>query len=1352
MGGVLTEIKSRPGEISGSSGSWVWNDNGRRCTADNPLPLANRKCKELKSLLQRQQAFSNEAVPFIEPLIFCSHESNTLRLPDEQGHRVCVRDRKSGNVPGILAAISQRVCPGLKPFTHAPVQKPQLRAFVRAMDQVSLRPSSSSRRAGDYRLEDLLNDSPTGTYQEWKGRHATIDSGPKLIRIYQEGLQNEQDRTILRRASEREFRILERLDHPDILRVDTLTSTESGPALVFRWQEGAQRLDHYLAACEGELPLHVALGILHQITDAIAYAHRRKIVHRALSPQSILVFKNPDSDVPIIQIFNWQLGLFDAGTSQATRTRFSMSLHVGQLMEETSLVYLAPEAVAGQSLEGEELDSFSIGCLAYRLFSGNPPAESLLQLDEKLRGNGHLDLCSVMSGVTNELNALIQFTATTRRELRFSADEILKQLGEIEDELTRPDAETVVDPRVAGPKARVLHGLTVVRDLGTGSCSKVLLVEDKDGIQKVLKVASKDDYNERVCQEYAVLRKISHPHVVKTFDLLDFAGGKGFTMELAGEVSLARRIRDDGPVEIELLERFGEQLLRTLDHLEQLGISHRDIKPDNLGIRSVAKGPLQLVLFDFSLVGTPAENIRVGTPYYIDPFLPERKLRRWDYHAERFSAAATLYEMATGSHPRWGDDHSLPIYQNEEVTLDLERLPEGLRDDLAAFFRKAMCRDVAGRFDNTAEMVAAWTKVFVAANQPSVAKKISEPKREPNDTTLQEVLDSAAANTPLVVLGLSARLANVLDRAGLHTVEDFLAYPIGKILKQRGVGNMTRRDAEFLHAELRKRLPDVGKDDRTRRIKEAAEDQDERSEFASVDLIAKQLLISAGGKQGSREREIIEQYLGWQPAENDPAALAWPSQSDLGGTVDVTRARVGQIVVEARKRWLKNPTVTGLREEIQAQLLRHGGVMTHEELVRIVILIRGSTLPEPECLQMASIATRAAIEAERQLKEPRFQDFRRQNRIYIALDPALVDFAQQLAKAASDLASRDPLPTPARVVETLGQISFPGVGIADLRPPDSSRRVNLAAACATGIAVNSRIELYPKSMDARRALKLSQSALFGLRELSPDEIRKRVRSRYPEAELLPARPRLDTLLAELGVALDWDPAARDGSGAYRSKHASSGSLGSTMGTYTRSRTMDGRKSVPEMDASIVEAGRLDTKLTRARKQGAYLALAVAPRLMSLATERLKNFHVTHLSANQLFLDAMKEQASVLKVNWDVVLRADADKPGTPDWTRLQELVRRAMPKVLERLRHPEETILLTDSGLFARYGRMHDLDALRNDTGTPNGCAGLWLLLPSHGASFAPSLCGQAVPITNPAQFETLTKEWVLNPHAVEAA
>src|SRR3979411_2307489 len=47
----------------------------RRSSEDfeNPVLLANRKCKRLKSLLVRQRAFKKEAQPFIEPIVFLSH-------------------------------------------------------------------------------------------------------------------------------------------------------------------------------------------------------------------------------------------------------------------------------------------------------------------------------------------------------------------------------------------------------------------------------------------------------------------------------------------------------------------------------------------------------------------------------------------------------------------------------------------------------------------------------------------------------------------------------------------------------------------------------------------------------------------------------------------------------------------------------------------------------------------------------------------------------------------------------------------------------------------------------------------------------------------------------------------------------------------------------------------------------------------------------------------------------------------------------------------------------------------------------------------------------------------------------
>ena len=49
-------------------------------------------------------------------------------------------------------------------------------------------------------------------------------------------------------------------------------------------------------------------------------------------------------------------------------------------------------------------------------------------------------------------------------------------------------------------------------------------------------------------------------------------------------------------------------------------MAHRDIKPDNIGVRS-GKQRLQLVLFDFSLSRVPPDQVQVGTHPYLDPFL-----------------------------------------------------------------------------------------------------------------------------------------------------------------------------------------------------------------------------------------------------------------------------------------------------------------------------------------------------------------------------------------------------------------------------------------------------------------------------------------------------------------------------------------------------------------------------------------------------------------------------------------------------------------------------------------------------------------------------------------------------------
>ena len=85
------------------------------------------------------------------------------------------------------------------------------------------------------------------------------------------------------------------------------------------------------------------------------------------------------------------------------------------------------------------------------------------------------------------------------------------------------------------------------------------------------------------------------------------------------------------------------------------------------------------------------------------------------------------------------------------------------------------------------------------------------------------------------------------------------------------------------------------------------------------------------------------------------------------------------------------------------------------------------------------------------------------------------------------------------------------------------RLVRLAAKMAN-VAVSPRLELYPKNLDALRALKLAQATVAGLARIAPDDLRNRVRDRYPEAQPLPDRPDLDSLVREAGLDLTWKEA------------------------------------------------------------------------------------------------------------------------------------------------------------------------------------------------------------------------------------
>lgn len=1329
-GAFLIEIKSRPGVVRGGGNTWSWVHEGHTVSADNPLLLANRKAKALRSVLQRQKAFKSIPCPFLEALVFLSHETNQIHLSGHHAFRVANRQT-------IQRALTARDCPGLKPWEVPEVRKPQLQAFHQAMEQAGIRPCQSLRQAGDYRMDSLFLDSPTGSYQEWLGQHVQVQAGPRLIRTYSLHRQfNQEDKQILEQAARREYQILSRLDHPGILQVETMTSAECGPALIYRVTGAVRRLDHFLEENQGRLGMSERLDLLRQMAEAVAYAHRKGVVHRSLAPQSVLVLGEEAGRAGgCLRIYNWQVGVLETNTRKSQASPLSRTLHAEQLLEDASTVYLAPELVAGQFREGPELDIFSLGAIAYTLFTGEPPAGSPLDLNEKLRrGGGFLDVRAVLNSVDPTIVDLVQFSANVDRELRDDAEQFLRRLDQVEEALTTPEKAEMADPRRARPNDQLGHGLVVKHLLGSGGISKVLEVEIAPEETRVLKVTSDPDHNPRLRREYETLRQLSHPGIVKVHQWFEFGDIVGFTMDRAGDSTLAQRLRRDGTLSIDYLERFGEQLLQIIDYLDQQGVAHRDIKPENIGIGSVGKGTVRLILFDFSLSQSPPDQLHVGTPPYLDPFLEIRPHRRWDSYAERFAVAMTLHEMVTGKPATFGDGKSLPHLNQAEVNLEPELFPLNLQQGLRAFFAKALHSDYRRRHDHAQEMLQAWKSLFRDVDKPALSVTTGH-----GETLLPAATDplaEAKPETQLVLLGLSTRLTNSLDRLGIVTVKDLLRFPLIKIHRQRGVGKKTREEAAQLVHRLRQRFP--SNIEQTEMIRQAAA-VEETAEVASIDGIVHRIMELDAPRRETRDQELLHGFLGLV-GEGSPTGEDWPSQTEYAHRAGVTRARIGQVVTEARERWLKLPVLDSLREAIALVLRAQGAVMTHRELMAAVLNLRGSALEEPGRSRAASLAVRAAVESERGLAKPRFTEFRRRERIFVACDAAYAEYASQLGEVADNLAAEDPLPSVSRGLEALQAVPFPNLGQAEAPPPD--RVARLAAVASRTAALSPRLEFYPRHLPAGRALKLAQGNLFAAKELTVASLRQLVLSRYPESEPVPDRPALDVLLAGINFRMEWSEARQ----AYWVGGASEAVLSSGISSLDRVRTRFERTDQEASSPEESEAQRLQEKLEYALRRGSFLVLAVGARFLARASDELtRRFDLQRIDADRLFLQALRATAGRLGVHWPVVLKADAASPDSRDWERLQALVEQSLPEVRQTIEGAGQTVLLTNPGLFARYRRMALLDTLRHQVGTSAGPPGLWLLLPGGDGQGRPALGQEVIPLVNPAHFEVLNRAWLEN-------
>jgi serine/threonine-protein kinase len=255
----------------------------------------------------------------------------------------------------------------------------------------------------------------------------------------------------------------------------------------------------------------------------------------------------------------------------------------------------------------------------------------------------------------------------------------------------------------------------VEREIGRGGDSRTFLAVDREGERVALKILHPEVFEsvaaDRFLREIRLASRLNHPHIARLLD----SGERDWLVYLVTAFidgpSLREVLGRSRQLSVADTLRMGCELLDALDHAHQLGIVHRDVKPENILISS-GRGA---VLLDFGIaraIITSATDeitrtgITVGSSAYMSPEQINAE-QNIDGRSDLYSLGCVLFECLAGRPPFvWRKEVVVLQLHLTEPAPNVRTFRPDVPANLAQAINKALAKLPGDRYQSATEMRA----------------------------------------------------------------------------------------------------------------------------------------------------------------------------------------------------------------------------------------------------------------------------------------------------------------------------------------------------------------------------------------------------------------------------------------------------------------------------------------------------------------------------------------------------------------------------------------------------------------------------------------------------------------------